>query len=80
MFGIPINEEDMVATLLAFSVNALLGCELFLRMKLSDQERLDYLALWRYLGWLLGVDVNEAHGERNLDPCGSGWISVIRIL
>ncbi|KAL7579820.1 hypothetical protein ACA910_021950 [Epithemia clementina (nom. ined.)] len=88
--GIPINEEDMAATLLAFSVNALVGAEILLGFPLPRQERLDYLALWRYLGWLLGVRVidddkdecdnrDNSSAQRNdlpraLDPCGPGWL------
>ena len=85
--GVPINQEDMAATLLAFSTNALLGCEMVLGRALPVQDRLDYLALWRYLGWLLGIDVdddsnnrdcttdpNQLHQQlRPLDPCGPGW-------
>ena len=57
--GIPINQEDMAATLLAFSVNVLLGIELIAGKALPETEQRDYLALWRYLGWLLGVDTPE---------------------
>jgi len=76
--GIPINQEDMAATLLAFSTNALLGCEMILGRPLPIPERLDYLALWRYIGWLLGVNVNDNNdcqgNMKALDPCGPGWI------
>ena len=84
--GIPINEEDMAATLLTFSVNALVGVEILLGFPLSVQERRDYLALWRYLGWLLGVRVSDNDHVPNhtptgvptppraLDPCGRGWV------
>ena len=57
--GIPINQEDLAATLLAFSTNSLWGVEFVLGRPLPLQDRLDYLALWRYLGWLLGVDVDD---------------------
>lgn len=81
--GVPINQEDMAATLLAFSVNVLLGIEIISGQPLPEKEQRDYLALWRYLGWLLGVDTVETdHGQvrssnaskRNrlipIDPCG----------
>jgi hypothetical protein len=84
--GIPINQEDLAATLLAFSTNALIGIEMLLGRPIPEHERLDYLAFWRYLGWLLGVDVDEVDGVdtsdssrdstrklRPLDPCGPGW-------
>lgn len=57
--GIPINQEDMTATLLAFSVNVLIGIEIVSGRPLPECEQRDYLALWRYLGWLLGVDTVE---------------------
>ena len=50
------------ATLLAFSYNVLVGIELVAGNPLPAAEQEDYLALWRYIGWLLGVD-----GQ--LDPC-----------
>ncbi len=58
-YGVPINQEDMAATLLAFSANTLMGIETLAGVPLSDDEQRDYLALWRYLGWLLGVDTTE---------------------
>jgi hypothetical protein len=45
--GIPINQEDMAATALAFSVNVLAGIDLIAGNSVSEQEELDYLALWR---------------------------------
>jgi len=78
--GIPINEEDMAATLLAFSLNSLVGAEILLGFPLPEEERRDFLALWRYMGWLLGVRVeHDDNGSatsvpRALDPCGPGWL------
>ena len=80
--GIPINQEDLAATLLAFSVNVLIGIEVFAGEPLPVNEQLDYIALWRYLGWLLGIDTPESeHTSSNcdkalkeslppIDPCG----------
>jgi ER-bound oxygenase mpaB/B'/Rubber oxygenase, catalytic domain len=78
--GVPINQEDMAATLLAFSVNALVGVEFVAGLAITPQEQLDYLALWRYIGWLLGVHTvnDEAFSGkqlRPLDPCGPGWFA-----
>ena len=53
----------MGATLLAFSYNVLVGIELIGGAPLPKQQQDDYLALWRYIGWLLGVD------SKALDPC-----------
>jgi ER-bound oxygenase mpaB/B'/Rubber oxygenase, catalytic domain len=87
--GVPINQEDLAATLLAFSTNVLWGIEFILGMPLSTSETNDYLLLWRYLGWLLGVETIDDCDERKiscgsqyagysvrlppLDPCGPGW-------
>lgn len=78
-YGVPINQEDMAATLLAFSVNTLKGIELIGGISLSMQEQTDFLALWRYIGWLLGIHTEppsfKSSGSlRPLDPCGPGWI------
>ena len=79
--GVPINQEDMAATLLAFSVNTLLGVEFVAGVQVSRQEQLDYIALWRYIGWLMGVHTldDELFSEnlRPLDPCGPGWYDTV---
>jgi hypothetical protein len=53
--GLPINQVDMQATYLAFSVVQLLA----LRMTgvlVSRRESAAVMHLWRYIGWLMGVD------------------------
>ena len=90
--GVPINQEDMAATLLAFSMNVLMGIEIVCGRPLPEEEQRDYLALWRYLGWLLGVDTVEAakNGQMvssnavkgdsmtPIDPCGPRKVSADR--
>ncbi len=80
-YGIPINQEDLSATLLAFSVNVLDGIDIIAGTTVREQERLDYLALWRYIGWLMGVEVEgdirsakylSVEDLPPLDPCGPG--------
>jgi hypothetical protein len=79
--GVPINQEDMAMTLLAFSTNVMVGLDFISGLSLSRQERLDYLALWRYIGWLLGVEtVSDTQPIAKLpsslpplDPCGPGY-------
>jgi hypothetical protein len=77
-FGIPINQEDLAATLLAFSVNVIYGIEFVSGSRMSDGEKADYLALWRYIGWLLGVETSSCKRTTAqpslielppLDPC-----------
>ena len=57
--GIPINQEDMAATLMAFAINPLLGTEMLLGSPVPKSDVLAYLAVWRYIGWLLGIPVDE---------------------
>ncbi|KAL9187870.1 hypothetical protein ACHAXT_006248 [Thalassiosira profunda] len=87
--GVPINQEDMAATLLAFSMNVLMGIEIVCGRPLPEEEQRDYLALWRYLGWLLGVDTVEKADKGQIvssnavkggtmvpiDPCGPRKVS-----
>lgn len=54
-WGVPINQLDMQATYLAFSVLFLMGQKL-LGTVLSSRESGDIMHLWRYIGWLMGVD------------------------
>jgi hypothetical protein len=63
-YGVPVNQEDMVVTLLAFSYNVLVGVEFLKGSRVGEDEEGDYLHLWRYLGHLLGV-----RDEHN--PCAS---------
>lgn len=86
--GVPINQEDMAATLLAFCTNSLWGVEHIAGRPLPEHERRDYTHFWRYVGWLLGVETYDDIGSsgrrgannglqsqlRPLDPCGPGWI------
>lgn len=75
-YGIPINQEDMLVTLLAFSYNmvhAIANCGI----NLTQQEKEDYLHCWRYLGWLHGVsdDLLSAH-MTSYDACKRAFESI----
>lgn len=52
--GVPINVEDNQTTLLAFSLNVLLGSEK-MGIHTTRQEKEDYIHLWRWCGVLLGL-------------------------
>ncbi len=52
--GIPINQEDLAATLGSFSVSPLLSL-LRLGLQPTLQEREDFVALWRHIGYYMGV-------------------------
>lgn len=51
----PVNQVQTVGTLLLFSQVFLLGTQM-LGVRYTRQERDDVLHLWRYVGWLMGVD------------------------
>lgn len=54
-WGEPINQHDMVATTMLFSLVVLDGLrKLGFRVKANEAQR--YIQLWRYVGWLLGTD------------------------
>lgn len=53
--GVPINQEDLLGTLIVFSYGVLWGLEqLGVTMTLQEQE--DYLYAWQIIGELLGID------------------------
>jgi len=60
-WGVPINQEDMCATLLSFQI-IVLECLDFMNFKLSKEEQTDYTHLWRLIGYYSGVE--EEH-----NPC-----------
>ena len=51
----PVNQVQTVGTLLLFSLVYVFGTQL-LGLRYSARERGDILHLWRYIGWLMGVD------------------------
>lgn len=53
--GVPVNQLDMQATYLAFSVVQLLSLKTT-GVWLSRRESEAVMHLWRYIGWLMGVD------------------------
>jgi len=73
-----ITQEDLAATLIAFSLHAMGGVEMILGARIPTTQLKDILHVWRYTGWLLGVhtcDESEFYSKLlPLDPCGPGWI------
>jgi hypothetical protein len=69
-YGIPINQEDMMATLLSFSISVLKSVRKIGAPWLTEHEEHAYLHLWRYIGFVIGVreecnplsSMNRAHG------------------
>lgn len=54
-FGVPINQEDLVGTLLSFGVVILDGLKQ-LGITLTPEQRAAYLHLWRVVGHMMGID------------------------
>ncbi|MGD9527010.1 oxygenase MpaB family protein [Pseudonocardia sp.] len=54
-YGLPVNQADAAATLGLFNSTALLGVRLLGRV-VTRAESLAIMHLWRYVGWLMGVD------------------------
>ncbi len=52
--GIPVNQEDMAGTLMAFSALVLEGLEM-LGVTMTVAERESYIHCWRVIGHILGV-------------------------
>jgi hypothetical protein len=53
--GLPINQEDLLGTLLAFSCVVIQGIEK-IGIKISDVEKESILHLWKCVGFLIGID------------------------
>jgi hypothetical protein len=67
-WGAPINQHDQVGTSLLFSVILLRGLRQ-LGMRIARRDAEAYVHLWRWSGWLMGVDpellpATEAEGTR----------------
>lgn len=60
-YGVPINQEDLLATLGAFSVACIWSME---RMKIyiSQEDKEAYIAAWRHIGYYMGIQSH--HLER----------------
>jgi hypothetical protein len=53
-FGVPVNQEDMLGTILGFSLLVLLGLRT-LDAGLTKKEEEDYLYVWKVYGLMMGV-------------------------
>lgn len=58
--GLPVNQGDMHATYLGFSVIFLIGARL-LGIPITAREGHSVMHLWRYIGWLMGVEEQWLH-------------------
>ncbi|QYB07274.1 DUF2236 domain-containing protein [Rhodococcus sp. USK10] len=73
-WGMPINQSDQAGTLALFSTTFLVGLR-SLGVWVSADEGADVMHLWRYIGWLMGIDDHwlvddENTGRRNMCQIG----------
>lgn len=54
-WGLPINQSDLASTLSLFDATVLLGARI-LGVRVTRRESQAFMHLWRYVGYLLGVD------------------------
>jgi hypothetical protein len=64
-YGVPINQEDLLATIMAFSLLVVRGLRT-LHIPLSDAEAEDFYYVWRVFAHLMGIHppgdpANESH-------------------
>ena len=78
-FGVPINQEDLRATQLAFSMLVLYAVER-VGMRASWEDMEDYMHLWRYIGVLMGVKSDERPPAMRLDNIDSAKAQLESIL
>ncbi|MEV7005173.1 oxygenase MpaB family protein [Streptosporangium sp. NPDC051022] len=64
-WGLPINQADQAGTLGLFDATVILGC-LGLGVPLNRRQRDDLMHLWRYVGWLMGVDPDFLTDEESV--------------
>lgn len=75
--GIPINQEDMAATLCGFGL-APLWCERRLGIHLSPEEELAFISCWRHIGYYLGIHPVLLRNFFTVAPPGHGRVSTTR--
>ncbi|KAF9941708.1 hypothetical protein BGZ75_002869 [Mortierella antarctica] len=55
-YGVPINQEDQLGTLYSLSSTIWRVMEQRQNVQMTTQERGDYLHVWRYVGYMMGMD------------------------
>ncbi|MDO9236881.1 MAG: oxygenase MpaB family protein [Aquabacterium sp.] len=71
--GLPVNQTDMQATYLGFSVVYLLGMKL-IGVPMKKDERQALMHLWRYIAWVNGVDESLLHNLEHGERSGLVWL------
>ncbi|KAF9360132.1 hypothetical protein BGX34_007924 [Mortierella sp. NVP85] len=75
-FGVPINQEDLLATLFSFSNTVWRGMEEKMNIIMPQQDREDYMHLWRYVGHVIGVD-DVLGATRSPEMADAGFDSIL---
>lgn len=70
-YGVPINQEDLLGTLMSFSALVIEGLEQ-LGMDVSDEQKDSYYHCWRIIGYILGIR-EENMPERYEDALKLGY-------
>mmetsp|Transcript_12499 Transcript_12499/g.35609 ORF Transcript_12499/g.35609 Transcript_12499/m.35609 type:complete len:466 (-) Transcript_12499:193-1590(-) len=75
-FGEPINQAQLVGSLLGSSILLLQGMEEMTGIRFSDRTRAAYLHLWAVIGFLFGIDedINPNHSYRQ------AWVAMESVL
>ncbi|KAF9976858.1 hypothetical protein BGZ73_007657 [Actinomortierella ambigua] len=55
-YGVPINQEDLAGTLFSFSAVIWRVMSERMDVAMTRQEQEDFLHVWRYIGYMMGVD------------------------
>lgn len=71
--GVPVNQTDMQATYLGFSVVYLLGLKL-VGIPLSREDKAAVMHLWRCIAWVNGVDESLLHDLADGERSGMAWL------
>lgn len=75
--GLPVNQTDMQATYLGFSIVYLLGLKL-MGIPVRRDEKEAVLHLWRYIAWVNGVGEDHLHAQDALG--GGAELAAMRLL
>ena len=74
-YGVPVNHEDMLATILGFSYLALMGCRQ-LGVGLTREAEEDYWYVWRVFAQCMGLDA--ARLPDDVDDAGAFYAAYAR--
>jgi len=71
--GYPINQEDLLGTMLAFSYVVIEGIE-SLGIKMTNEEKEAVLHIWNCIGYLIGIE--DVEQIENYDDAGKVWNAI----